>query len=35
MGLFVNSCSLGYVATEPVYVENVRPVRPDAIFMYG
>jgi hypothetical protein len=29
LGFFANSCSLGYVATEPVYVENVRPVRPD------
>jgi hypothetical protein len=34
MGLFVNSCSLGYVSTEPVYVENVRPARPSNMHIW-
>jgi hypothetical protein len=34
MGLFVNSCSLGYVATEPVYVENARPARPSNLHVW-
>jgi hypothetical protein len=28
IGLFLNSCRAGYVETEPVYVEHVRPNRP-------
>lgn len=34
LGLFVNSCSLGYVATEPVYVESVRPPRPSNLHIW-
>lgn len=28
MGLFLNSCVAGYVATEPTYMEVTRPPRP-------
>ena len=28
MGLFLNSCIAGYIATEPGYVEYARPMRP-------
>jgi hypothetical protein len=28
MGLFLNSCMVGYVADEPGYVEYARPMRP-------
>lgn len=31
MGLLLNSCMVGYVASEPVYVEYVRPQRPSGV----
>lgn len=34
IGLLANSCSLGYVSTEPVYVESVRPARPSNLHVW-
>ena len=34
IGLFANSCSLGYVATEPVYTEYARPARPSNLHVW-
>ena len=34
MGLFFNSCIGGYIATEPSYVETVRPERPSNLHVW-
>ncbi len=35
IGLFVNACTAtGYVASEPTYVESVRPERPSALHVW-
>ncbi len=34
IALLANSCVLGYVATEPVYVESVRPSRPSNLSIW-
>ena len=34
IGLLFNSCSLGYVATEPAYVEVSRPARPSNLHIW-
>ena len=34
MGLFLNSCLVGYVATEPAYVEYSRPPRPNNLYIW-
>lgn len=34
MGLFLNSCVAGYVATEPSYIENSRPDRPSNLHVW-
>jgi hypothetical protein len=34
MGLFLNSCLVGYVATEPAYVEYSRPPRPSNLYIW-
>lgn len=35
MGLFINACTAtGYVASEPTYVENVRPARPSDLHVW-
>jgi hypothetical protein len=34
IGLFLNSCVGGFVATEPAYVEFSRPVRPSALYVW-
>jgi hypothetical protein len=35
IGLFVNACTAtGYVASEPTYVENVRPARPSDLHVW-
>ena len=33
-GFLMNGCAAGYVATEPVYVENVRPPRPTELHVW-
>jgi hypothetical protein len=32
--LFINSCVAGYVRTEPVYVENIKPEPPSALHIW-
>jgi hypothetical protein len=34
IGFLVNYCSLGYIASEPVYYENVRPARPSDLHIW-
>ena len=34
VGLFLNACDVGYVATEPTYVESVRPNRPSDLHVW-
>jgi hypothetical protein len=34
IGLFLNSCVGGFVATEPAYVEYSRPARPSALYVW-
>jgi hypothetical protein len=34
IGFIANSCALGYVATEPVYVETVRPPQPSNLHIW-
>jgi hypothetical protein len=34
IGLMANSCVLGYVATEPVYVETSRPPQPSNLHIW-
>lgn len=35
IGLFVNACTAtGYIASEPTYVENVRPPRPSELHVW-
>ena len=34
IGLFLNSCATGYVATEPSYVEYSRPQRPSDLHIW-
>ncbi|MBK7171940.1 MAG: YXWGXW repeat-containing protein [Bacteroidales bacterium] len=34
IGLFFNSCTTGYVATEPAQVEYSRPVRPSELHVW-
>lgn len=34
IGLFLNSCTAGYVATEPSYVEYSRPQRPSELHIW-
>ncbi len=34
MGLFLNSCLAGYVASEPAYVEYSRPPRPSETYVW-
>ncbi len=34
IGLFLNSCVGGYVATEPAYVEYSRPARPSSLYVW-
>jgi hypothetical protein len=34
IGLLFNSCMGGYIATEPVYVENNRPPRPSNLHIW-
>lgn len=34
MGLFLNSCAAGYVATEPTYAEYSRPQRPSDLYVW-
>jgi hypothetical protein len=33
-GIFLNSCMVGYVATEPVYVEYTRPAPPASNYIW-
>ena len=34
MGLLMNACTTGYVATEPVYVEQARPPQPSNLHIW-
>lgn len=34
MGIFLNSCASGYVATEPVYSEYSRPPQPSLLHIW-
>lgn len=34
LGLCFNACTSGYVATEPTYVESVRPARPSTMHIW-
>lgn len=34
MGVLLNSCSTGYVATQPSYIEHARPDRPSNLHVW-
>jgi len=34
LGFSLNSCTTGYVATEPTYIENTRPARPSNVHIW-
>jgi hypothetical protein len=34
MGIFLNSCASGYVATQPTYSEYTRPPQPSALHIW-